>query len=100
VKVFELLEPKTVKGDLLNGKAIVDLAQKLVASLNSGTLPNIAGTWESISENACESAFTNALDYYKATLASEVVATLPLAPTLLSDKLAILKEATLGLYKE
>lgn len=41
-------------------------------------MPNVAGTWEAISERACEEAYQNAIDHFKSGLLGELDRNFPM----------------------
>lgn len=60
----------------------------------------MAGTWEAISEKACETAFESARDHFTSSVRSVIESSLPLEESTLREQVAILKDSAIAIYKE
>lgn len=47
-KVLGRIKPKTLNGNTINGKILIELAQSYVESINKGAVPNIENAWNNI----------------------------------------------------
>ena len=50
-KIFNKIKPKTMNGTVLNGKMLAELCKMYVDIVNSGAVPNIDSTWNSLVKN-------------------------------------------------
>eukprot|EP00850_Spirogloea_muscicola_P021189 SM000240S08606 [mRNA] locus=s240:134650:140591:+ [translate_table: standard] len=65
--VFSKARPKQVGATTLNGPMLAALAQSFIAAINSGAVPTIATSWQSVEESECRRALEAAkLVYTKA----------------------------------
>jgi hypothetical protein len=67
-KVFKKAKAKTLKGQLVTGPMIVELANSYVDALNGGSVPTIESAWDCVQASELERAYQESLAYYEAAL--------------------------------
>jgi len=64
-KIFKEAVPKKYNGKRLNGPSLAKLISEFVSIINSGEIPNINNTWDSIIENDINEHFNKSVKYFK-----------------------------------
>jgi len=47
-KVFKKARPKTLRGQIVSGSMLLELANSYVEALNTGSVPTIESAWDSV----------------------------------------------------
>lgn len=68
-KVFKKARAKMVKGQVVTGSMIVELAQSYVTALNGGKVPTIESAWDNVQAAELERGFREAFEVYNNSLA-------------------------------
>ena len=69
-KIFKEALPKKLNGKKLTGPALATLIEEFVKVINSGKIPNINNTWDSIIEKDVSDAFNKSYELFKTNLNS------------------------------
>ena len=69
-KIFNEALPKKLNGKKLTGPALATLIEEFVKVINSGKIPNINNTWDSIIEKDVSDAFNKSYELFKTNLNS------------------------------
>ena len=69
-KIFKEALPKKLNGKKLNGPALATLIEEFVKVINSGKIPNINNTWDSVIEKDVSDAFNKSYKLFKNNLTS------------------------------
>ena len=64
-KIFKEALPKKLNGKKLTGPALATLIEEFVKVINSGKIPNINNTWDSVIEKDVSDAFYKSYDIFK-----------------------------------
>ena len=64
-KIFKEALPKKLKGKKLTGPALATLIEEFVKVINSGKIPNINNTWDSVIEKDVSDAFYKSYELFK-----------------------------------
>ena len=64
-KIFKEALPKKLNGKKLTGPALATLIEEFVKVINSGKIPNINNTWDSVIEKDVTDAFYKSYDIFK-----------------------------------
>ena len=64
-KIYKEATPKKYNGKRLNGPGLACLIEEFVKTINSGKIPNINNSWDSIIEKDINDAYSKAILYYK-----------------------------------
>ena len=67
-KIFKEALPKKLNGKKLTGPALAILIEEFVKVINSGKIPNINNTWDSIIEKDVSDAFNSSYELFKNNL--------------------------------
>ena len=67
-KIFKEALPKKLNGKKLNGPALATLIEEFVKVINSGKIPNINNTWDSVIEKDVSDAFNKSYELFKNNL--------------------------------
>ena len=67
-KIFKEALPKKLNGKKLTGPALATLIEEFVKVINSGKIPNINNTWDSVIEKDVTDAFYKSYDIFKMNL--------------------------------
>ena len=69
-KIFKEALPKKLNGKKLTGPALATLIEEFVKVINSGKIPNINNTWDSVIEKDIADAFYKSYELFKVNLNS------------------------------
>jgi hypothetical protein len=69
-KIFKEALPKKLNGKKLTGPALATLIEEFVKVINSGKIPNINNTWDSIIEKDVSDAFNKSYELFKTNIHS------------------------------
>ena len=69
-KIFKEALPKKLNGKKLTGPALATLIEEFVKVINSGKIPNINNTWDSVIEKDVSDSFYKSYDLFKINLNS------------------------------
>ena len=64
-KIYKEALPKKYNGKKLTGPSLAKLIEEFVKTINSGKIPNINNTWDSVIEKDINDNFQKAINYYK-----------------------------------
>jgi hypothetical protein len=64
-KIFKETLPKKFSGKKLNGPTLCHLIMEFVNTINSGAIPNINNSWDSVIQKDIKDYFEKALNHYK-----------------------------------
>ena len=67
-KIFKEALPKKLNGKKLTGPALATLIEEFVKVINSGKIPNINNTWDSVIEKDVSDSFYKSYDLFKSNL--------------------------------
>ena len=67
-KIFKEALPKKLNGKKLTGPALATLIEEFVKVINSGKIPNINNTWDSVIEKDVSDSFYKSYDLFKTNL--------------------------------
>ena len=67
-KIFKEALPKKLNGKKLTGPALATLIEEFVKVINSGKIPNINNTWDSVIEKDVSNSFYKSYDLFKINL--------------------------------
>ena len=67
-KIFKEALPKKLNGKKLTGPALATLIEEFVKVINSGKIPNINNTWDSVIEKDVSDSFYKSYDVFKMNL--------------------------------
>jgi hypothetical protein len=64
-KVFKKVKPKQLKGMMITGKMLVELAESYTDALNKGGIPVIESAWEYMQSSELENSFIGAVKFFE-----------------------------------
>lgn len=64
-KIYKETLPKKFNGKKLNGPTLANLIVEFVNTINSGSIPNINNSWDSVIQKDIKDYFEKALNFYK-----------------------------------
>ena len=67
-KIFKEALPKKLNGKKLTGPALATLIEQFVKVINSGKIPNINNTWDSVIEKDVSDSYYKSYEYFKINL--------------------------------
>lgn len=98
-KIYKEALPKKYNGKKLNGPGLACLIEEFVKTINSGKIPNINNSWDSIIEKDINDAFYKATLFYKTQTGKLNVSQTKVYDTReLLTKLYKIQYVTLGIY--
>ena len=56
-KIFKKVKPKLLKGQIINGPMLIELAEAYIKALNGGKVPTIENAWNYMQASELERAF-------------------------------------------
>ena len=69
-KIYKEALPKKYNGKKLTGPSLARLIEEFVNVINSGKIPNINNTWDSVIEKDINDNFQKAISYYKSKISN------------------------------
>ena len=100
-KIYKEATPKKYNGKRLNGPGLACLIEEFVKTINSGKIPNINNSWDSIIEKDINDAYSKAVLYYKSQTAKlNVSQNKVYGATELLKKLYKIQYQSFGIYNE
>ena len=100
-KIYKEATPKKYNGKRLNGPGLACLIEEFVKTINSGKIPNINNSWDSIIEKDINDAYSKAVLYYKSQTAKlNVSQNKVYGTTELLKKLYKIQYQSFGIYNE
>ena len=100
-KIYKEATPKKYNGKRLNGPGLACLIEEFVKTINSGKIPNINNSWDSIIEKDINDAYSKAILYYKSQIAKlNVSQNKVYGTTELLKKLYKIQYQSFGIYNE
>lgn len=66
------VKPKAMRGQLVSGPQLVDLAESYTEAINKGGVPVIESAWQYMQSGQLDAAFHEALKQHKTRLDDEV----------------------------
>ncbi len=67
-KVFKESKPKRFRGKAMNGLTLANLITSFIESMNSGVVPNITNTWDSIIKDEINICYENSFSAFKISI--------------------------------
>lgn len=67
-KIFKESKAKRFRGKALNGISLANLLTSFIDSMNSGLVPNITNTWDSIIKDEINSCYDSAISKFKISI--------------------------------
>ena len=100
-KIYKEATPKKYNGKRLNGPGLACLIEEFVKTINSGKIPNINNSWDSIIEKDINDSYSKAILYYKSQTAKlNVSQNKVYGTTELLKKLYKIQYQSFGIYNE
>ena len=100
-KIYKEATPKKYNGKRLNGPGLACLIEEFVKTINSGKIPNINNSWDSIIEKDINDSYSKAILYYKSQTAKlNVSQNKVYGITELLKKLYKIQYQSFGIYNE
>ncbi|KAJ3670610.1 hypothetical protein LUZ60_008036 [Juncus effusus] len=65
--VFERTRPKQLGSTVMTGPILAGLTQSFLDAINSGAVPTIASSWQSVEEGECRRAYDSAVEVYSSS---------------------------------
>ncbi|XP_074572978.1 uncharacterized protein LOC141829417 [Curcuma longa] len=65
--IFERTRPKQVGATVMTGPILAGITQSFLEAINSGAVPTISSSWQSVEEAECRKAYDHAAETYMAT---------------------------------
>ena len=64
-KIFRKVKPKQLKGQLVTGQQLTELAESYIEALNKGSMPVIETAWEYMQSDELENAYRTTIEMMK-----------------------------------
>lgn len=65
--VFDRTRPKQLGASTMTGPILAGLTQSFLDAINTGAVPTISSSWQSVEETECRRAYDSALDTYRSS---------------------------------
>ncbi len=78
-KMYKKLKPKRLRGQIINGPMLIELAESYSHALNKGGVPTIDTAWNYMQASELERAFKEAISELDKKLKQEVEPNLPMS---------------------
>ena len=98
-KVFKKVKAKQLKGSVITGQMLVELAETYIEALNKGGIPVIETAWEYIQSNDIEAAFKESINLHEKLLTTSLLPNLPFNDKKLKSGLKEVKEESLNKFR-
>lgn len=99
-KVDRKVKPKMLKGQLISGPQLVELAEAYTEALNKGGIPVIESAWQYVQSAQIEEAYKKALDYFKSKVDQEILQLFPSPEAQVKTQLKKLRDDAVSLFKK
>ena len=80
-----------MKGQLVSGHQLIDLAESYIEAINRGGIPVIETAWQYMQSGQLEAAYQQAVKEHKAQTEENITSQLPMNEEILKDKQKQLK---------
>jgi hypothetical protein len=99
-KMDKKVRPKMLKGQLVSGAQLVELAEAYTDALNKGGIPVIESAWQYMQSAQLEEAYKKTIIEFEAKIEKEVIPNLPAMENNIKLKCKALKEEGMAFFKQ